>query len=72
MDLECQRHLDLCRASDGLVRDAQGAQRRADVQRLTGSMCRCRQARAHQRDRGRGSGGRSHRRERLRQGLHQR
>ena len=30
LEHEPQRHLDLSRASDGLVRDAQAAQRRAD------------------------------------------
>jgi hypothetical protein len=34
LELEPQRHLDLPRTSDGLVRDAQAAaRRRADVQR---------------------------------------
>ena len=37
LEHEAQRQLDLSRASDGLVRDAQAAQRRADVWRLTGS-----------------------------------
>ena len=36
LEHEPQRHLDLSRASDGLVRDAQAAQRRADGWRLTG------------------------------------
>lgn len=31
LEHEAQRHLDLSRSSDGLVRDAQAAQRRAEV-----------------------------------------
>ena len=35
LEHEAQRHLDLSRAFDGLVRDAQAAQHRADIWRLT-------------------------------------